>query len=294
MARSGRPPLQRLHVAASQPSSSSRSGCDQQEIKGKLGPRLSLTTQEQQLHDALSLAAVERYDDGCAKHRDLLCSLWVQGRLGTRDCFEAVSPVWQRLGFQQPNPTQDLRGAGMLGLRQMHHFCERGGALEVVMRAEAEGRMEGGAPFPLAAASLNVTHLLASHLRLLPGCAYATGAPRCSESTWRNFLCFSIDVQPASAVDLMHAELLRALAEHWREMQRPGLTPLHLALSLSAVSEHMQAVLARASAPWEMSSILLGLRSCSAALSSAHNSCVLGSLCSDMAGSWRTWLQHVS
>lgn len=111
---------------------------------------------------------------------------------------------------------------------------------------------------PVAAQSLNVTLALCSHLRLLP--AAASSQPPCAEPTLGNFLRFSAELEPASALDLMHAECLRGLAEVWQSMQRPGLTPMQFTQALHLLNEHVAEALAGAQPPWQAAEVLTRLR----------------------------------
>ena len=219
-------------------------------------------------------AAEEAYSP--AKHVHMLKRLWEVTRLG--DEFAGISPCWRTLGFQQDDPSTDLRGCGALGLRQLLHFCERGGAHAVLAGAFRDD-MVG---FPLPVASLNVTLALCLHLQLVP----ATPSTRpCEHSTLRSFLRFSAEMEPARAIDLMHAELLRGLAELWLSMQRPGLTPIHLTPALHMMSEHLVQALAGAQSPWQASEVLQRLRS----LGTRPEAIAAAAAASPCMGGW-TWL----
>ncbi|ORC92875.1 engulfment and cell motility ELM family protein [Trypanosoma theileri] len=53
----------------------------------------------------------------------LLRELWEAAGLAPDD-FAPSSPAWAALGFQGLNPTTDLRGGGILALRQLVHFAQ--------------------------------------------------------------------------------------------------------------------------------------------------------------------------
>ena len=134
------------------------------------------------------------------------------------------------------------------------HFCARGGA-EAALTADCFPV----SPFPLAAASLNVTLSLCYHLRLLP--ATTSSQLPCADPTLRHFLTFSAELAPhACALDLMHAECLRGLAEVWQSMQAPGLTPMYFPEALRLLAEHMAEALAGAVPPWQAREVLNRLR----------------------------------
>mmetsp|Transcript_4618 Transcript_4618/g.13063 ORF Transcript_4618/g.13063 Transcript_4618/m.13063 type:complete len:292 (-) Transcript_4618:486-1361(-) len=175
------------------------------------------TTREDLLLSSLRTECSARYNE--TEHEQMLHDLWTCVRFGDLKSFRVISPCWRSLGFQQDDPTTDLRGCGVIGLRQLLHFCERGGN-------DIVGSMDFAvAPFPLAAASFSCTLALCSHLHLLPHAA--SSRPPCAQHVLSSFLQLASELEPAHALDLLHAELLRGLAELWSSMQQPGLTLMH-------------------------------------------------------------------
>jgi len=157
----------------------------------------------------LVAAVAEAYDD--QQHQHLLRSLW--RAMSPDDCTYSedcrCSWRWLCLGFQGDNPTNDLRGVGAFGLQQLVHFVQRGGGLVVLRENDAHA-----VPFPLAAASFNVTHMLTGFLRLSSA---PTPGPRCSDATFR--LIARLAVSCPQFLDLIHTEITRALADRWFRMQ---------------------------------------------------------------------------
>ena len=191
-------------------------------------------------HLRLQSEASTPYDPTNGAHLSLLRALWVGAGLGPGDEFEPVSTRWLSIGFQgadpsalhpptpptpslqapasslQPlhppastpkgaDPSTDLRGAGLLGLRQLLHFyraahlvCHdtglepptstRAGPRQLALlysRARASPWTQAPhQPCPVASASLNITQLLCRHLRLQPGYG-AHAAPPCSPRVQR-------------------------------------------------------------------------------------------------------------
>jgi hypothetical protein len=73
------------------------------------------------------------------------------------------------------------------------------------------------------------------------------------DPTLRHFLRLSAELEPACALDLMHAECLRGLAEVWQAMQARGdLTPMHFPEALRLLAEHVAEALAGATPPWQV------------------------------------------
>jgi len=201
-------------------------------------------------------AASEPFDERkCGIH---LQSLW--RTVFPSAAFERKSDKWLALGFQAEDPVRDLRGVGALGLRHLHHFCHSSGA--TILR-DVSRSLPSPNRFPLATASLNVTHLLCSHLGLLESSSggVAAVAP-CTEATFELILSLQHSLPLTQAVrssdtafdvsilDLMHEQLLCWLHQRWERldvtaagsvaacklMQFPSL--------LSALAVHLQETLA--------------------------------------------------
>ena len=214
---------------------------------------------DEALLQQLQRCACEPYD--AAAHLPLWRRLWARAALGPSEAScELPSAKWLQLGFQGDDPSVDLRGAGALGLRQLLHFCESGAGATVLAKHKA---------FPLAAASLSVTHMLASHLRLwqLPARG-SSAAPPCADAVLREFLRLARSrsnadaVGPLHAVLLMHEQLLRRLADRWvdQQLQPTRRTPMHFPPLLRELRSHLELTLASQPAPWELARILVALR----------------------------------
>ena len=213
---------------------------------------------DEALLQQLQRCACEPYD--AAAHLPLWRRLWARAALGPSEAScELPSAKWLQLGFQGDDPSVDLRGAGALGLRQLLHFCESGAGATVLAKHKA---------FPLAAASLSVTHMLASHLRLwqLPARG-SSAAPPCADAVLREFLRLArsrrtLEHSNADAVLLMHEQLLRRLADRWvdQQLQPTRRTPMHFPPLLRELRSHLELTLASQPAPWELARILVALR----------------------------------
>eukprot|EP00965_Chrysotila_dentata_P075870 2506919-Pleurochrysis_carterae.AAC.3 len=172
------------------------------------------------------------------KHEQLLRSLWNTAFPGEE--FELKSPKWTDIGFQGRDPTTDLRGAGLMGLRHLQlYFCE--------------GMLPHDCPpgFPLALASINVTGFLQSYFHLnlvmVPGLESKSTQP-----TLESFLS-ACNSQPAT-LQVLHDRLLLHLAGEWRRLllRKPLATLLDFSPLLQSTFAHAHGVLSRARAPWDM------------------------------------------
>lgn len=205
-------------------------------------------------------------------HESLLRELWDLAFPGTP--FARASSRWEELGFQTEDPERDLRGAGVIGLKQLIHFCRSSGNLAVVRR--------GQTAFPLASASLNVTLVLCAHLWLLAAPAGgACAISQCSEEVKR---CFErLHVSSVSSIsdasdpesgqmltssgsacaDLMHEQCLRWLFERWEGIDATlplGYRLMQMPQLLRELREHLSRTLGRMPSPWSLQSVLVALR----------------------------------
>lgn len=67
----------------------------------------------------------ESFNEHSDEHMELLRQLWVALGAGGGDLaeFDRISEHWPTVGFQQKDPTSDLRGFGVLGLRNLVFFA---------------------------------------------------------------------------------------------------------------------------------------------------------------------------
>ena len=92
-----------------------------------------------------------------AKHEPLLRRLW---SLVASDgaAYEPTGKTWEDVGFQQPDPSSDIRGGGALCLDQLIYFLERYPTRAKSMIAEQQA-LGFERAYPWAAAGINITVL---------------------------------------------------------------------------------------------------------------------------------------
>lgn len=238
-------------------------------------------THDEGLNEELALlsevwGSCEQYNE--LAHKELLETLWSAAFSGP---FERTSSRWESLGFQGADPSNDLRGVGATGLAHLLDFCKSGTGAEAVRRVT-----RGESSFPLAAASLNVTHTLCAHLHVLRtfGAGSAGATPRaglytlCSTNTLRNAvrLQLACGLESTSLLSLIHSQLLRRLFDQWEgrfgtaaslqggsradQGSTKGAALMAFPPMLAEGAEHMRATLARAKGPWDMRKLLIELR----------------------------------
>lgn len=176
--------------------------------------------------------------------------------------FQDSSSDWLLLGFQSEDPKRDLRAAGLVGIRQLTHFCRSSGhaAFLCCTRSHSD--------FPLAVASLNVSLLVMQHFGLCTTSGGSVALPPCSDTTLRHAARLQLALPSGSDVsllDLIHEHLTRWLYDRWQEVSA-GQQPTALLLLnkfpqlLRAAGERLQYGLAQVPLPWSLASVLIALR----------------------------------
>lgn len=109
----------------------------------------------------LSSEAKVSYSDDCDEHVELLKKFW---RLAHDDdsSFVRVGNEWTAFGFQRDDPVSDLRGGGVLALRNLVNFLDlQPEYARVIMTSRRHEKVDNFDGFyPFAAAGINVTGLL--------------------------------------------------------------------------------------------------------------------------------------
>ena len=102
--------------------------------------------------DDLRDSAGTPFDPSCSEHVGALYSIWSESFPELP--FEATSERWKDLGFQGTDPRTDLRGAGYLGLVQLHALITQHGAGMLGLEEDLPPELS---QLPLAIASINCT-----------------------------------------------------------------------------------------------------------------------------------------
>ena len=164
--------------------------------------------------------------------------------------FEGVvSARWPKLGFQQSDPTSDLRGAGVSGVRHLIAFFVNH---PDVARAACEDTTD----VVLAMASLNVTLLLRAYLRLhRSGEALQPVAPGGnlvgSDEVRRHFAAWASEEGGSTAFETLHGAFLCHLLRRWDVMRaRAGATRMNFPLALAGTRDLIGFRLPWLPTPW--------------------------------------------
>ena len=274
---------------------------EEEEREGLLASRNHSSSTESDrllaLEDLRATCAIT-FDANEASHQECLQQIWEHSF--PLDVFALPSPMWKQLGFQGNDPTTDLRGAGLIGLRHFAAFLNlmpEGEGL-AVDPSEADDPLVA---FPWSIASINCTAMLLTYLQLAPKltCAFLPGGRcECSDDTLHGFLGLSfsesddsgsaegaaalVQTQSLRCLQAMHARLLIYLKDLWKQMRRaePKTNLMDFPAALQATHSHMRRVLSTGGAAW------LSLEGVSAALGQYDLSDLSSILSRNANGGW--------
>lgn len=80
--------------------------------------------------------------------------------------FKCRGPIWKTIGFQNENPISDVRGGGLLSLRNLEYFLAHDRRGIAMQQKRSRGREEG-ANYPWAAAGISLTRLIAQEFEMI-------------------------------------------------------------------------------------------------------------------------------
>eukprot|EP00003_Mantamonas_plastica_P007256 TRINITY_DN1607_c0_g2_i3.p1 TRINITY_DN1607_c0_g2~~TRINITY_DN1607_c0_g2_i3.p1 ORF type:complete len:416 (-),score=127.53 TRINITY_DN1607_c0_g2_i3:42-1289(-) len=120
-----------------------------------------LTTLGEEQRDNILALALTPFDDEDPVHTRVLITVYRRLTELPRDCARFGSH-WQDIGFQDSNPSTDLRSAGMFGLLQLISFFKYDPKLALkTYQLSCDEKQE----FPFAVVSLNITRIVMQAMR---------------------------------------------------------------------------------------------------------------------------------
>lgn len=152
----------RVKLAAKQLAFHLRQGAD--------GPEPEREVAEEELETLRGLAASVQAQYAPLDHEGLFAEIHAAFFPGQP--FVPTGPCWQSIGFQSTEPTRDLRGSGVLGLKQLTYFVRVYPGRAVAMRqrqwelrAQADSDADDdnepvARTYPWAAVGINITRMI--------------------------------------------------------------------------------------------------------------------------------------
>uniref|UniRef100_A0A7S1GDN2 ELMO domain-containing protein n=1 Tax=Bicosoecida sp. CB-2014 TaxID=1486930 RepID=A0A7S1GDN2_9STRA len=154
------------------------------------------------------------FNEHSPEHMDLLRALWTSMGVGGGEAaaFERVSRAWTEIGFQNADPVSDLRGYGVLGLRNLAFFAREYAAEAARIVRECDLPYKG---MPFAITGINMSAFV--------GELY--------EHRLLDWQCFSMYDDPAGPSDddalrafhTTYGHLLVLLAQAYRDADPPTI-----------------------------------------------------------------------
>lgn len=94
----------------------------------------------------------QKFSNEIKSHVSMLADVWntLKGKIG----IELIDKQWLEIGFQGPDPTTDFRGAGMLGLYNLHDFVVNNKDISYKIFLDATDKIKW---YFFAACGINIT-----------------------------------------------------------------------------------------------------------------------------------------
>lgn len=189
-----------------------------------------LTNSQLELFYKLKEDANVLFDAKCTDYDDLFRELW--DLLTDKEPLEKLeNNKWKDFGFQNANPRSDMRGGGLMSLKQLLSYVKQ--------RPEKVKEMVDPAnDFFFAVSSINVTYFLFRYYHMSDLLVYEKDWKEiCSRIALKTF-CTVLEADN-HAFDKIHALLLEDLFATWLEVRKtlPNATILDFNLAQEAVKE---------------------------------------------------------
>jgi len=163
------------------------------------------------------------FDAKCTDYDDLFRELWEAITGEKLDKIE--NERWKDFGFQNANPRSDLRGGGLISLKQMVTYAKKN-------KAKLAEMVDPKHDFLFAVSSINVTYFLFRYYHMSDLLVYEKDWKEiCSRTALKTF-CILLE-QDSQVFNKIHSLLLQDLFEIWLEIKHllPNATLLDFNLA---------------------------------------------------------------
>jgi hypothetical protein len=100
-----------------------------------------------------------------------------------KEHFEPIGPQWKAIGFQHEDPLKDVRGGGVLSIKNMIYAMQTSAEQIIPILDKRSDRSEG-ANYPWAAASINVTRMTATLFEVVAPNGFSAVSNHSSTNYW--------------------------------------------------------------------------------------------------------------
>lgn len=187
--------------------------------------RTSLTIEELIPFYDLKNDANTYFDNKCKDYDDMFRELYQELTLQTIE--EVQNDTWKTFGFQNANPRSDIRGGGLLSLKQLIYFVKSNKSRTTEMAADNSN-------FLFAVSSINVTYYLITYYHLSNHLIYSKDKKEiCSRVALKSF-CSLLRVDN-NTLNKIHSLLLNDLYNIWKSLKEklPKLTLLDFNMAVN-------------------------------------------------------------
>ncbi len=168
------------------------------------------------------------FDAKCKDYDDTFRELW--GVFMNNETLEKIeNEKWKDFGFQNSNPRSDLRGGGLISLKQMVHYAKE---RPIKVKEMVDPKHE----FCYAISSINVTYFLFRYYHLSDLLVFEKDwKDICSRIALKTF-CTLLE-NDKTVFDRMHCLLLEDLFEVWLEVRKnlPNVTLLDFHIATDTI-----------------------------------------------------------
>ena len=167
------------------------------------------------------------FDAKCTDYDDLFRELWEAITSEKLDKIE--NDRWKDFGFQNANPRSDLRGGGLISLKQMVTYAKKN-------KAKLAEMVDPKHDFLFAVSSINVTYFLFRYYHMSDLLVYEKDWKEiCSRTALKTF-CILLEAD-SQVFNKIHSLLLQDLFEVWLEIKHtlPHATLLDFNLAMDTM-----------------------------------------------------------
>jgi len=168
------------------------------------------------------------FDAKCKDYDDIFRELWAV--FMNNETLEKIeNEKWKDFGFQNSNPRSDLRGGGLISLKQMVHYAKE-------HPTKVKEMVDPKHEFCYAISSINITYFLFRYYHLSDLLTYEKDWKEiCSRIALKTF-CTLLETDKA-VFDKMHCLLLEDLFDVWLEVRKnlPNVTLLDFHIATDTI-----------------------------------------------------------
>ena len=180
--------------------------------------------------------ANEPYEKENHIHQDLLRRLYQL--LFNERCESLLSKKWVEVGFQNKDVTKDIRGAGIMAIKNLVFFCEN-------CKQDVQLMCLEESDFLFGITSINISFFIKKYFHLIRGLSMKSSKPQvCSRKTLKNFarILANERVTETEIYNRLYVFLMRRVFLIWKRMRKfnPDLLLIHFDAAILALKREVE------------------------------------------------------